>query len=83
MILNESKNKYKTFHIHQDNWYEHGNSVAFYTERNDGTRLSKPIYIPKSQIIKDDTNSMGITTFRISDWILRQKLLRGYRLTEW
>lgn len=85
MIINESQNgddRYKEFHIHQDNWRDNGGAISFAYERNDGTRMSSPVNIPKSQIIKGSTNSR-ITIFKISKWILKKKLSPGYRLVEW
>lgn len=87
MILNENRriNEGSTeFHIHRDNWYEHGKSFAFYTQRNAGNvRMRNPIYIPKSKVVKGSTNSRGITTFSIQDQVLRDKLDPGFSLVEW
>lgn len=87
MIINESQdngnNKYQEFHINRDNWRDRGGAIAFEYERDDGTRMYPPVNIPKSQIIKEETNSRGITTFKITKWILKKKLRPGYRLVEW
>lgn len=80
MIINEST--MKQFHIYQDNWEEHGKTIAFSYQRNDGVRMPDKIYIPKSLISKE-SKSGKITTFKIPEWILKQKLRPGYNLIEW